>query len=90
MVSFRVRDVRVASLEGQQFDALIGVAEAIGGASAFPILYSLRDGEPAVEAEAFVDELRRLAAASADSDVARLVGVLRDDLFEGLAAADEG
>ena len=81
MVSFRVRDVRVASLDRQQLEALIGVAEATGGASAFPILYSLRDGEPDVEPEAFVDELRRLAAAGADSDVARLVGILRDDLF---------
>ncbi len=90
MVSFRVREVRVTTLDGPAFDAVLARAEAAGGASAFPILYSLRHDEPEVDPASLVDELARLAAAAAGTDETRLIGILRDDLLEGLTAADEG
>ena len=90
MVSFRVRGVRVGSLDRSRFAALLERAQTVGGRDSFPILYSLADSESELDPDRFVDELQRLGAALAGADEAASVGALRDDLFEALAAADEG
>lgn len=89
-VSFRVRGVSVASLDGTRFGALLARAKLAGGRGAFPILYSVRGQDVDVDPEAFADELQRLAVAVAGTAEAPLVGTLRDDLLQGLAVADEG
>ena len=90
MVAFRVSGLSVASLDDSTFALVLDAAAQAGGAGAFPVLFSLLDTGAEIEPLAFVDDLARLAATEPGRGVANLIGVLRDDLMEALAAAEEG
>ncbi len=90
MAGFSVRGIAVGSIDDGELATLLEWAQGGGGVEAFPILYSLIAAQPEVDAEALLDELGRMAALVAGTDEARLVARLRDDLMEGLAAAEEG
>lgn len=90
MIRFRIHGVPVGSLDQIQLDALLTRARDVGGGATFPILYSLADGDVEVDPCLFADELQRLSVATAGTEEARFVGVLRDDLLQGLAVAGEG
>jgi hypothetical protein len=90
MLAFRVGDLRVTSLEDDDFSRVLGAARRAGGASAFPVLFTLANADSEIEPMAFMDDLGRLAASEDGRAVAELIGRLRDDLMIGLAASAEG
>ena len=90
MVQFRIDDVQVATFEDGAFGTVLEAAAHAGGAAAFPILFALTDTSSMVDPLALVDELGRLAATEHGRQVAMLIGALRDDLMEAVAAAEEG
>jgi hypothetical protein len=90
MVAFRVGDFQVASLDDSAFALVLEAAGRAGGPSTFPVLYALADSDADIEPMAFVDDLARLASTESGRSVAHLIGTLRDDLMEALAAAEEG
>jgi hypothetical protein len=90
MVAFQVGDLRVTSLEDSEFARVLDAAGRAGGASIYPILFSLAQSHAEIEPLDFMDELARLAGSSEGRAVAGLVGRLRDDLMSGLAASQEG
>jgi len=90
MVAFRIGDMRVASLDDETFALVLEAAAQAGGAAEFPVLFALVDSDAEVEPLAFVDELARLATTERGRAVGSLIGTLRDDLMEAVAAAEEG
>lgn len=90
MVAFRIGDLRVVTLDDATFAAVLEAAAQEGGAAAYPTLFSLARSEIEVEPLALADELARLAASGPGRSIAHLIATLRDDLMEGLAAAEEG
>jgi hypothetical protein len=90
MVAFRVGGLQVASLDDATYALVLEAAAQAGGASAFPVLFSLLDTDTEIEPLAFVDDLARLASTVPGRGIANLIGVLRDDLMEALAASEEG
>jgi hypothetical protein len=90
MAGFQVRGIAVGSIDDAELTVLLDRAQDGGGVEAFPILFSLIAEQPAVDEFALLDELQRLGAIVAATPEARLVARLRDDLMEGLAAAEEG
>jgi hypothetical protein len=90
MVAFQVSGLQMASLDDGAFALVLEAAAQAGGPSAFPILYALADSEDEIEPLAFLDDLARLAASESGRPVGHLIGNLRDDLMEALAASEEG
>jgi hypothetical protein len=90
MVQFRIDDLQVATLDDAAFATVLEAAAQAGGATAYPTLFSLSDADGIIDPLAVVDELGRLASTEHGLGVALLVGSLRDDLMEAVAAADEG
>jgi hypothetical protein len=90
MVAFRLGDLRVASLDDASFATVLAAAAQAGGPGAFPALYALPDADAEIDPLAFIDDLARLAVTESGRSVATLIGALRDDLMEALAAAEEG
>lgn len=89
MAAFRIGGLRVATLDDGAFTEVLAAAQA-GGADVYPTLYSLTDATDETHPMALADELARLGATDAGRQVAMLIGALRDDLMEALAAAAEG
>jgi len=90
MVAFRIGDFRVATLDDDAFAAVLEAAAPAGGAATFPALFGLLSSDSEVEPMTLIDELARLAATDDGRRAAPLIGTLRDDLMEALAAAEEG
>jgi hypothetical protein len=90
MVVFRIGESQMASLDDGAVAAVIEAAGLAAGPSDFPILCSLFETDSVVDPMALMDELARLAATEHGEHVALLIGSLRDDLMEELAAAEEG
>ncbi|MGE3269301.1 MAG: hypothetical protein AB7P40_11165 [Chloroflexota bacterium] len=90
MVAFRIGELQVAALDDEAFSTVLEVAAAEGGPAAFPTLFGLLSKPDVTDPMAVLDDLARLAATPAGRQVAMLIGSLRDDLMEALAAAEEG
>jgi hypothetical protein len=90
MVQFRIDDQQVATFDDGAFTAVLEAAGLAGGAEAFPVLVGLPATNEVVDPLSVVDELGRLAATEHGQQVAMLIGTLRDDLMEAVAAAEEG
>jgi len=90
MVAFRIGDLRVASLDDEVFAAVLEAAAQAGGPPSFPIIYSLLGSDDEIDPLALMDELARLGATEGGRPIAVLIGTLRDDLMQALAAAEEG
>ena len=69
---------------------LLEAASQEGGTMAFPSLYALLDPTRIDDPGELMDELVRLAATEAGREHPVLIGTLRDDLMQALAAAGEG
>ena len=90
MVAFRVGDFQIVSLDDGAFALVLEAAAQAGGPTDFPVLFALVDADAAIDPPAFVDDLARLSTTASGRPVAHLIGTLRDDLMEALAAAEEG
>jgi hypothetical protein len=90
MVAFRIGDLRVGTLDDGAFATVLEAAAQAGGAARFPSLFTLAGSDEEIEPLAIVDEMAQLAATEPGRPVAHLIGSLRDDLMEALAAVDEG
>jgi hypothetical protein len=90
VIRFRVHSIVVGSVEDERFAAMLRRAQAADRRGAYPVLRSLQAGDPEVDPEALLDEIERLSKIVAGTEVAATLGALRDDLMEGLAAAEEG
>lgn len=90
MVAFRIGSIELRSLDDAAFGRVLDAAWQAGGETAFPALFALTAPGAETDPLATMDELARLAASTANLEVAVLVGTLRDDLMTAVAAADEG
>jgi len=90
MVAFRINHFQMATLDDMTYARVLEAAAQAGGPGAFPALFSLLDADGDVEPLSFIDDLAKLAATDPGRGVASLIGTLRDDLMEALAAAEEG
>jgi hypothetical protein len=90
MVQFLIDDAQVATFDDGAFKTVLEAAERAGGAAAYPVLFGLLAPSGVVDPLAVADELGRLAGTEHGRQVAMLIGSLRDDLMEAVAAADEG
>jgi len=61
MVAFRFGGLQVASLDDATYALVLEAAAQAGGASVFPVLFSLLDSSAEIEPLAFVDDLAQLA-----------------------------
>lgn len=90
MVQFRIDDAQVATFEDGAFAAVLEAAGQAGGPTAFPVLFTLAEAVTVVDPLTVLDELGLLAATENGRQVAMLIGALRDDLMEAVAADQEG
>ena len=89
-MQFRIDTEQVATFDDGAFMTVLEAAGQAGGAASFPTLFNLHNASNIADPLAVVDELGRLVATHHGQRVAMLIGSLRDDLMEAVAAADEG
>ena len=90
MVAFRIGTITLTTLDDGVFAAVLEAAARAGGPADFPVLFSLLGSDDTIDPMALMDELARLSASDHGSQVAMLIGTLRDDLMQAVAAVDEG
>jgi hypothetical protein len=90
MVAYRLGDLRITSLDDDEFSDVLAAAQEAGGIDVYPVLFALAQTEPEILPQEFMVELARLSGTEAGREQAALVGRLRDDLMSGLATLEEG
>jgi hypothetical protein len=90
MVGIRIGDVSMATLDDDTYASVLQAAAPSGGESAYPNLYGLADLSSEVEPLELLGELAALAITEQGAQVSVLIGRLRDDLMQAMAAAGEG
>lgn len=90
MVAIRVGDVSVRSLDDEAYGQVLAAVARAGGASSFPLLAALPHNDAETDPPSLLDELAKLAAADGNSEIALLLGQLRDDLMAAVSVASEG
>jgi hypothetical protein len=90
MASFRIGPIVFPTVGDDEIaDILTAVADE-GGAMAYPSLYALLDPTRIDDPGELMDELVRLAGTAVGREHPVLIGTLRDDLMQAMAAAGEG
>jgi len=90
MASFRIGTIVFPTVGDDEIsDLLEGVADE-GGAMASPSLYALLDPTAIDDPGELMDELVRLADTAVGREHPILIGTLRDDLMQAMAASGEG
>jgi hypothetical protein len=90
MASFRIGTIVFPTVGDDEISDLLEAASQEGGAMAFPALYTLLDPTAIDDPGELMDELVRLGGTAAGREHPVLIGTLRDDLMQALAAAGEG
>lgn len=90
MASFRIGTIVFPTVDDEEIATLLDAASQEGGAMAFPSLFALLDPTVVDDPGELMDELVRLAATEPGREHPVLIGTLRDDLMQALAAAGEG
>jgi hypothetical protein len=90
MASFRIGTIVFPTIGDDEIGTLLEAASQEGGSVAFPSLYALFDPTAVDDPGELMDELVRLAGTEAGREHPVLIGTLRDDLMQALAAAGEG
>jgi hypothetical protein len=90
MAAFRIADITFPTLGDDQLSSVLDAASQEGGAMAFPSLFALLDPTAHDDPGELMDELVRLATTAVGQEHAVLIGTLRDDLMQAMAAAGEG
>jgi hypothetical protein len=90
MVAFRIGTITLTTLDDEVFATVLEAAAREGGIDSFPALFGLLGSEAETDPVALMDDLAHLSATETGQRVAVLVGKLRDDLMEAVAASDEG
>lgn len=90
MASFRIGTIVFPTVGDDEIADLLNAASQEGGAMAFPSLYALLDPTAIHDPGELMDELVRLKDTAAGREHPVLIGTLRDDLMQALAAAGEG
>ena len=90
MAAFRIGDIVFPTLGDDELTSVLDAASQEGGAMAYPSLYALLDPTAHDDPGELMDELVRLGRTGVGQERAVLIGTLRDDLMQAMAAAGEG
>jgi hypothetical protein len=90
MAAFHIGEIVFPTIGDDDLGSVLAAAGQEGGAMAYPSLYALLDPRESDDPGELIDELARLAATPPGREVAVLIGTLRDDLMQAMAASGEG
>jgi hypothetical protein len=90
MAAFRIGEIVFPTLGDDKLTSVLDAASQEGGAMAYPALFALLDPSQLDEPGELIDELARLGATDPGHEIAVLIGTLRDDLMQAMAASGEG
>jgi hypothetical protein len=90
MAAFRIGDITFPTVGDDELSGVLDAASQEGGAMAYPSLFALLDPTAHDDPGELMDELVRLARTGVGHQHSTLIGTLRDDLMQAMAAAGEG
>jgi hypothetical protein len=90
MASFRISTIVYPTVGDDEIADLLEAVADEGGAMAYPGLYALLDPTKIDDPGDLMDELVRLSGTAVGREHPVLIGTLRDDLMQAMAAVGEG
>jgi hypothetical protein len=90
MAAFHIGEIVFPTVGDDALALVLEAAAQEGGSTAYPSLYALLDPASRDDPAELIDEIARLGATEPGHQVAVLLGRLRDDLMQAMAAAGEG